>query len=109
MVRSHCSHTLEYKRQIDTVKTILTEKGFSSRQIMGMKKKRGRSTRLPYDKIYVGKVPFDQTSQIHKFLRNAFSSQTFDDEGFSLPMVVPGRKLHQYIFTVKKMRRLLDF
>ena len=109
MVRSHCSHTSEYKRQIETVKTILTEKGFSHHQIMRMKKKRGRNTRLPYDKIYVGKVPFDQTSQIHKFLRNTFASRTFDDEGFSLPMVVPGRKLHQYIFTVKKMRRLLEF
>jgi hypothetical protein len=109
MVRSHCSHTAEYKRQVDTVKTILTEKGFSRHQILRMKKLKKRLNKLPYDKIYVGKVPFDQTSHIHQFLRNTFASQTFEEEGFSLPMVVPGRKLHQYVFTVKKMRRLLDF
>jgi hypothetical protein len=112
MVSTHCSSSREKVRQRDIVRLILREKGFSSRQIQNMKKKCSRRSTGPkhQDKLFIGTTTFDKVSNMDKYIRSIFvNSVSGDDSRFSLPMRVPGKKILQYIFTVKKMRRLLQF
>ena len=37
------------------------------------------------------------------------SFRLLEQEDYGLPMVVTGKKLHQYIFNVRKMRKILNF
>ena len=107
MTRTHCSDIRERHRQLETVNHILTLKGFDSKQINRMKKIRKK--RLDYNKIYTGKVEFDQVTNIHHFVRNIFKIPIIEQEDYSPPMVTTGKKLHEYIFTVRKMRKVLNF
>ena len=59
--------------------------------------------------LYTGKVEHDNISQIHRYIRALFDETTLDTSVYSLPMAVPGKKLLQYVFTLKKMRTQLDF
>ena len=107
MARSHCSDIRELERQILTVKTILRQKGFSENQIKRMQKHKQK--RMDYTKLYTGTVEFDHVSRIHKYVRNIFRLPLLEREDYGLPMVVTGKKLHQFIFTVRKMRKILNF
>ena len=95
------------ERQIITVKTILRLKGFSENQIKQMQKPRKKQK--DYSKLYTGTVKFDHISIIHKYVRNMFRLPILEREDYGLPMVVTGKKLHQYIFTVRKMRKIFKF
>ena len=111
MIRSNCSTQSEASRQFGIVETILTLKGFNTAQINRMKKQK-RLSRLAVEnkqRLYIGKVTFDNLVSTHKYMRNIFKIPEFDQERFSLPMKVPGRKLLQYIFTIRKMRKKLNF
>ena len=107
MTRTHCSHPNEQERQVHVVKLILRLKKFTPRQISNMG--RPRQMRLPRDKIYTGKVEHDGTTRIHRYLRDVFRDSDLDPEVYSLPMAVPGKKILQYAFTLKKLRQKLHF
>jgi hypothetical protein len=111
MVETHCSSKSEKSRQRDVVNTILTAKGFNQKQIKKMQRRRTQTatSREYKQKLYTGKVTFDNVVSTHKFMRNVFQIEKFDDNRFSLPMKVPGKKLLQYIFTISKLREKLNF
>jgi len=48
-------------------------------------------------------------TKIHKYLRAIFADSELDPEVYNLPMAVPGKKLLQYVFTLKKLRTQLNF
>ena len=107
MARSHCSDALEQERQVHVVQHILRHKNFSPNQFVNMNKM--RQFRPPRDKLYTGKVEHDSTSKIHRYLRDVFRDSDLDPEIYSLPMTVPGKKILQYVFTLRKLRQKLQF
>ena len=107
MTTTHCSDQRERHRQVDVVNHILSLKGYKRRQIRHMK--RTRPPRPLRTTLYTGKIEFDKVSKIHRYLRGVFADSGVDPAVYDLPMVVPGKKLLQYVFTLKKLRRQLDF
>lgn len=104
-VRTHCTDDKEKVRQMGIVETILKRKGFGHRMIKLMKKTDNKRDKEV--KKYLGKVTYDEVHNGHAFMRNVFS--VLDREKYRLPMKVPGVKLKQYIFTLAKMRRCMEF
>ena len=98
---------MEQARQVRTVKLIMSLKNFSVPQICNMSRK--RHLKPLRDKLYTGKIEHDGPSQIHKFLRNVFRDSDLDPEVYALPMTVPGKKILQYVFTLRKLRKKLNF
>ena len=107
MTRTHCSDPREQERQVQVVKHILHLKGYRPRQIKHMRRR--RQPKPPDDKLYTGKIEFDNVTKIHKYLRAIFADSELDPEVYNLPMAVPGKKLLQYVFTLKKLRTQLNF
>ena len=107
MTRTHCNDRIEQARQVRTVKLIMSLKNFSGPQICNMSRK--RHLKPLRDKLYTGKIEHDGPSQIHKFLRNVFRDSELDPEVYALPMTVPGKKILQYVFTLRKLRKKLNF
>ena len=107
MTRSHCSDQLEQERQVGVVKHILCLKKYSERQIMGMcRKRRMKPLR---EKLYAGKIEHNSVSRVHKYsLREVYSDSDLSLETFALPMAVPGKKILQYVFTLRKLREKLN-
>ena len=107
MTRTHCSDPREQERQVQVVKHILHLKGYRPRQIKHMRRR--RQPKPLDDKLYTGKIEFDNVTKIHKYLRAIFADSELDPEVYNLPMAVPGKKLLQYVFTLKKLRTQLNF
>ena len=61
------------------------------------------------DKLYTGKVEHDGHTRVHRYLRDVFRDSDLDPEVYALPMAVPGKKFLQYVFTLRKLRRKLNF
>ena len=59
--------------------------------------------------IYTGTVEFDKLSKTHVFMNKIFKEAKEENPLFDLPMKVPGKKMLQYIYTNRKMRKLLKF
>ena len=55
-------------------------------------------------KLYTGRVTFDNVVSMQQFMRNVFQIKKFDNR-FSLLMKVPGKKMLQYIFTIFETER----
>ena len=104
-VRSHCTDIVEKNRQMCVVRTILSKKGFGRGMIGKMHKI--TETKPKEVKKYLGKVTYDEVYGAHKFMRDFFS--VLDKGKYHLPMQVPGKKLKQYIFTLAKMRKDMNF
>ena len=111
MVKTHCTDKKEKIRQNSVVDLILRKKGFNTRQINSIKKRKHQTatSREEKQKLYIGKVTFDNVVSTHKYMRKIFKIPEFDSTRFSMPMQVPGKKLLQYIFTISKMRKKLGF
>ena len=107
MTRTHCSDRVEQQRQTKIVKHILILKKYNKRQISAMKRDRVQHNRV--EKLYIGKVEHDHVSKLHKFIRDIFRDSELDPDIYSLPIAVPGKKLLQYVFTMRKMRKQLNF
>ena len=52
---------------------------------------------------------FDNVSKRHVFVKNVFKNSKLDKDIYYLPAEIPGRKLEQFIFSIKKMRNQLEF
>ena len=107
LTRSHCTDLQEQKRQVGVVKHILRLKKYSERQITNMSRK--RRMKPLREKLYAGKIEHDNVSRIHKYLREICSNSDLDLTTFALPMAVPGKKILQYVFTLRKLRQKLNF
>ena len=105
--KTHTSSQEELAWQNEIVKNILREKGFPDqfiKELANTSKKEKRES-----KRYTGVTVFDEISKRHIFVKKVFSKSIIDKDKFHLPADIPGKKLEQYIFTVKKMRNQLNF
>ena len=59
--------------------------------------------------IYTGTVEYDKLSKTHVFMNKIFNEAKDENPLFDLPMKVPGKKMLQYIYTNRKIRKLLNF
>ena len=108
--RSHTNSTFELKNQLKIVHTILKLKGFPIPLINGMKTHRiNKLSKTDSAKKFLGTTTFDKISLRHSFVTQVFTESAIDQDLFSRPMSVPGPKLEQYVFTIKKMRKILNF
>ena len=107
--RSHSNTIPELANQNRIVYSILKLKNFSNYIIRQMKSKKRSSPGLSKTKKFLGKTVFDKVSLRHTFISRVFKNSSLDKNVFHLPMSVPGSKLEQYIFSIRKMRKILNF
>ena len=60
-------------------------------------------------KRFLSITVYDEVSKRHKFVHKIFKKLHIDKEKYYAPMEIPGVKLEQMIFTIKKMRRKFGF
>ena len=111
MIDTHCSNETEKVRQHTVVNKILELKGYNSKVIKNMKKdfnKPKSETKQEMGK-YIGKVEYCDLTKTHVHMQNIFKAAKNEDSKWALPMAVPGKKLLQYIFTISKMKKKLEF
>ena len=105
--RTHTSTSNELQNQFSVIYSILRGKGFTTKQIKYMEN--FKSKRNIVKKRFLSKTVFDEISKRHEYVSRAFRSCNIDQEKYFSPMELPGRKLEQMIFTVRKMRKKLGF
>ena len=106
-VRTHCSTQKEIQNQFKVVYAILKCKGFNKQQIKRMEKfKTGKIKEM---KRFLSKTTYDSTSRRHEYILRTFKGCGIDPQKYYQPMEVSGKKLEQIIFTVRKMRKKLNF
>ena len=91
------------------MKLILREKGFPEQEIRKMIKLSKRKPEHKEKRKYTGTTVFDNISKRHVFVKNVFKNSKLDKDKYYLPAEIPGRKLEQFIFTIKKMKNQLEF
>ena len=89
------------------MKTILQEKGFPENEIRKIRKVSKKQPEKQEKKKYIGTTVFDNVSKRHVFVKNVFKNSKLDKDIYSAE--IPGRKLEQFIFSIKKMRNQLEF
>lgn len=111
MIETHCSSDIEKMRQHKIVNKILELKGYNSNVIKNMKKefKKPRKDEEKERGKYIGKVEYCELAKTHVHMQNIFKEAKTDESKWALPMAVPGKKLLQYIFTISKMKKKLNF
>ena len=108
--RSHTNSDFELKNQLKIIHAILQLKGFPTPMITRMSKSNLRhSSTTEKSKRFLGTTTFDKIGRRHSFVTQVFSESSLDDNLFFRPMSTPGPKLEQFVFTIRKMRKLLNF
>ena len=103
-----CSSPGELRNKYRTIQHILRLKGFSKQLINEIQSTKIISDKKP-NKRFISTVIFDEIYQRHRFLRDLFKHSKIDLDRYYMPMDVPGTKLEQHIFTLKKRRAKLNF
>ena len=107
--RTHSSSKIEQQNQFKVVTTILKLKGFSKSKIRRMSTQHRQPRLCSHAKKFLGTTTFDKISLRHHYVKKVVKHSGIDLNSFYIPMEVPGPKLEQYIFTIKKMRKTLNF
>ena len=107
--KTHTSSIRELSNQNQIVKTILQEKGFPENEIRKIRKVSKKRPEKQEKKKYIGTTVFDNVSKRHVFVKNVFKNSKLDKDTYYLPAEIPGRKLEQFIFSIRKMRNQLEF
>ena len=90
---------------------MLSLKGFSKSQISKIENLRNKRKNTLNDKKkkILTTIKFNECSNRHYFLRKFVKESSINLDNYYIPMDIPDKKLEQYIFTVKKMRKTLNF
>ena len=107
--RSHTNSKIELKNQLKIVHAILKNKGFPNSMIKRMQSVKNTKLKPILAKKFLGKTVFDKVSLRHSFVTKVFLDSSLNRELFFLPMSVPGPKIEQFLFTIRKMRAILKF
>ena len=97
----------ELETQYKVIQTILKCKGFSNKQIF--KIRNFRQTEELERKRFLCKTVYNEVSERHKYVVKTFMSCNINKEKYYKPREITGKKLERMIFTVRKMRKILDF
>ena len=106
--KTHTTSEEELGRQNDIVTAILKQKGFPLNFIKKLAKT-PKDKEIKEKKRFTGVTVFDSISMRHKFVKNVIKNSTINKEVYYLPTEIPGTKLEQFIFTIKKMKSQLGF
>ena len=108
--RSHCNNVRERKNQFKIIQHILKLKGFSKNQISKIQSlKKSRKEQNKQKKKFLTTVKFNGCSNRHRYVKNFVRNTPINLDKYYLPMDIPDKKLEQYIFTVRNMRKKLNF
>ena len=107
--RTHTTTKVEQQNQTRIVSAILKLKGFSNSNIKKMRIFRPCQRNDSPVKKFLGTTFFDRISLRHHYLKKVIKKSSLDLSCYYAPMDVPGPKLDQFVFTIKKMRKLLNF
>ena len=109
--RTHCMDIRELKNQYKIVRHILSLKGFSKNQIGKIEKLKNKNKTIEKDKKkkFIATIKFNGVSNRHQYVKNFVKRSSINLDDYYVPMDIPDRKLEQYIFTVKNMRKSLNF
>ena len=94
--------------KIKIVRTILTEKGFPKSVITELEKHESNTEKADI-KRFIGTTVFDNVSKRHKIIKSIIKKSELSQENYYLPANIPGKKLEQYIFSIRKMKEKLNF
>ena len=110
-VHTHCTDIRELKNQCKIVRHILSLKGFSKSQISKIENQRKKDKNMLNSKRkkFLTTIKFNECSNRHYFVKKFVKESSINLETYYVPMDIPDKKLEQYIFTVKKMRKTLNF
>ena len=105
--RTHCTTPRERNNQYKIIHHILKLKGFSVNQISKIKnpKKLRKGQETSKKKKFLTTIKFNGCSNRHKYVKSFVKKSQINLEDYYLPMDVPEKKLEQYIFTVRKMKK----
>ena len=107
--RTHTSTKKELFNQDRIVQNLLEEKGFSKTLIQEMKTKENPYNQETERENFTGLTVYDKVSNRHKFVKNVIKNSNLDTSKYYLPADIPGKKIEQFVFTIKKMRKQLNF
>ena len=108
--RSHTNSKFELKNQLKIIHAILKRKGFPTHMIKRISNSNLRPTSKPDTcKRFLGTTIFDKIGRRHSFVIQVFSESSINEQLFFRPMSTPGPKLEQFVFTIRKMRKILKF
>ena len=107
--RTHTSTKKERLNQDRIVQILLEEKGFSKTSIQEMKIKEKPDSQETERKKFTGLTVYDKVSNRHKFVKNVIKNSNLDTSKYYLPADIPGKKIEQFVFTIKKMKKQLNF
>ena len=107
--RTHTTTKVEQRNQNRIVSAILQLKGFSKSKIKKMRLFRTTQRTESPIKKFLGTTIFDKISLRHTYVKKVIKRSSLDLSYYYTPMDIPGPKLEQFVFTIKKMRKLLNF
>ena len=107
-IKTHTCTEEEKVQQLNIVRTILTEKGFPKSVITELEKHENINEKEDI-KRFIGTTVFDNVSKRHKIIKSIIKKSELSQEKFYLPADIPGKKLEQYIFSIRKMKEKLNF
>ena len=96
----------ELRNQYRVIHTILECKKFTEKERRKIQKTEPKTSEPK--KRFLSKTVYDEVSKRH-FVHKIFKKLHIDKDKYYAPMEIPGVKLEQMIFTIKKMRRKLEF
>ena len=107
--RTHTSSKKELENQNMIVEKLLRKKGFPNRFIQNIKSKNKGKDQGKEKKKFTGITVYNNISQRHIFVKNVVKNSILDKETHYLPAEVPGKKIEQFVFTINKMKKQLNF
>ena len=105
--RSHASTTKELINQYKVIHRILSLKGFNPKLRSRIQNYRPRPANTK--KRFLSKSSFNGVTSSHSHVRRLALDNKINLEKYYLPTELPGKKLEQSIFTIRKMRAKLNF
>ena len=107
--RTHTTSKKELENQNRIVESLLRKKGFPIRFIQDLKLTMKRTEDGKEKKKFTGTTVYDKVSQRHIFVKNVVKNSSLDKNTHYQPAEVPGKKIEQFVFTINKMKRQLNF
>ena len=107
-IKTHTCSAEEEKQQKIIVRAILSEKGFPEKLLNELEHHKNPIEKEK-PKQFIGITKFDNISKRDKFVKQICKKSILDKNKFYLPADTPGKKLEQYIFTIRKMKSKIKF
>ena len=106
--RTQTSTNVELANKNSIVEMLLKEKGFPIKLIELCKIDSGTKKSKEKKKL-MGVTTYDSVSKRPKYVKQVIGNSKLNKDLYYLPAEIPGKKLKQFIFTIKKLKSKLNF